>query len=237
MAHFSDWVPSREQDLVDLAAKWTETLGETAKQTAYGWDAASCTAVTGTITVFLTARNVYEQTNSTENRIAKDEAKAAAVAEMREFARASLRFNKKVDDETRVFLGMRITDTVKTSIPAPQAQCTGKVSNPGIHLVEVELTGYAILTADQRANYGVRIYWGIVPQGEVTVEMASGPKHYLAKQPETGEVLGNSVFTRKQKHVFDFEGDSGNRVFFCCRFENSKGEGGPFGPIISAIIT
>jgi hypothetical protein len=79
-------------------------------------------------------------------------------------------------------------------------------------------TGYAILTADQRANYGVRIYWGIVPQGEVTVEMASGAKHYLAKPPEIGEVLGNSVFMRKQKHVFDFEGDSGNCVFFCCRF-------------------
>jgi hypothetical protein len=54
-------------------------------------------------------------------------------------------------------------------------------------------------------------------QGEVTVEMALGAKHYLAKPPETGEVLGNSVFTRKKKYVFDFDGDSGNRVFFCCR--------------------
>jgi hypothetical protein len=223
--------------VVDLAAKWTETLGETAKQTAYGWEAAACTAVTGTITAFLTARSAYGQTNSTENLIAKDEAKTAAVAAIREFARENVRFNKKVDDETRVFLGLRIADTVKTSIPTPQAQCTGKASNPGVHLVEVELTGYAILTADQRANYGVRVYWGIVPQGAVTLEMASGPKHYLASPPETGGMLGNSIFTRKQKHIFDFEGDSGNRVFFCCRFENSKGEGGPFGPIFSAIIT
>jgi hypothetical protein len=93
------------------------------------------------------------------------------------------------------------------------------------------------LTADQRANYGVRIYWGIIPQGEVTVEMAAGAKHYLAKTPETGEVLGNSVFTRKKKHVFDFDGESGNRVFFCCQFENGKGDSGPFGPIISGFIT
>jgi coenzyme F420-reducing hydrogenase beta subunit len=105
----------------------------------------------------LTARDAYEQVNSTENCVDKDEAKAAAVEAMREFARTSIRFNKKVDDETRVFLGLRITDTAKSSIPAPQAQCTGKTTNPGIHLVEVELTGYAILTADQRANYGVRV--------------------------------------------------------------------------------
>jgi hypothetical protein len=142
-----------------------------------------------------------------------------------------------VDDETRAALGLPIADPVKSSIPAPQAQCTGEVSNPGVHLVELTLTGFSVLTADQRANYGVRIYWGIVPQGEVTVEMASGAKHYLAKPPETGEVLGNSVFTRKKKHVFDFDGDSGNRVFFCCQFENGKGDSGPFGPIISGFIT
>ena len=35
MAH-SDWIPSREQDLVDLAEKWTATLADTAKQTAFG---------------------------------------------------------------------------------------------------------------------------------------------------------------------------------------------------------
>jgi hypothetical protein len=29
-----DWIPTREQDLVDLQAKWTETLSNAAKQTA-----------------------------------------------------------------------------------------------------------------------------------------------------------------------------------------------------------
>jgi hypothetical protein len=237
MAHFSDWIPSREQDLVDLIAKWILILGDAVRQALYGWIQAACVAVIDKMEAFLAARNAYAQVNSTENRVAKDEAKTTAVEAMREFARESIRFNKKVDDETRVFLGLRIVDNVRSTIPTPQAQCTGKITNPGIHLVEVELTGYAILTADQRANYGVRVYWGIVPQGEVTVGMASGAKHYLAKPPETGEVLGNSVFTRKKKHVFDFDGDSGNRVFFCCRFENGKGDSGPFGPIISAIIT
>jgi hypothetical protein len=74
MAHFGDWVPSREQDLVDLGVKWIDILGDTNKQVTYGWDPATCTFVIGKITAFLTARAAYEQVNSTENRITKDEA-------------------------------------------------------------------------------------------------------------------------------------------------------------------
>ncbi|MDR3046639.1 MAG: hypothetical protein LBU51_03370, partial [Bacteroidales bacterium] len=88
MAH-SDWIPSREQDLVDLAEKWTATLADTAKQTAFGWVATECTATVGKITAFLTARSAYEADNSTEKRIAKDEAKEDAVDEMRDFANSS----------------------------------------------------------------------------------------------------------------------------------------------------
>jgi hypothetical protein len=35
MAH-SDWVPPCEQDLVDLAAKWTVGLADTENQKAFG---------------------------------------------------------------------------------------------------------------------------------------------------------------------------------------------------------
>jgi hypothetical protein len=38
MAH-SDWVPPREQDLVDFATKWTVGLVDTENQKAFGWDA------------------------------------------------------------------------------------------------------------------------------------------------------------------------------------------------------
>jgi hypothetical protein len=47
------------------------------------------------------------------------------------------------------------------------------------------------------------------------------------------------MFTRRKKGRFDFEGENGNRVWFCLRCENEKArmEGqGPFGPFLSAII-
>jgi hypothetical protein len=67
MAH-SDWVPTKEQDLVDLAQKWIIVLTDTAKQTAFGWDVADCTETAGKITAFLTARSAYEADNSTARR-------------------------------------------------------------------------------------------------------------------------------------------------------------------------
>jgi hypothetical protein len=237
MANLSDWIPSQEDALVKLMEKWNKILTDPAKRTAFGWSDLECGDVCSKMNMFVDARSNHISVNSTANRVAKDDTKKDAVEAMRDFARSNVRFNKKMDNETRVFMGMRIPDTVKTTVPVPQAQCTVKVSNPGLHMVAVEPVGYALLTADQRSTYGVRIFWGIVPQVEVTLEMAAGPKHYLAKPPLTGDVLGNSVFTRKLKHLFDFDGDSGNRVYFCCHFENSKGDVGPFGPIITAIIT
>jgi hypothetical protein len=38
MAH-SDWVPTREQDLVDLCQEWAVSLADQPKIAAFGWDA------------------------------------------------------------------------------------------------------------------------------------------------------------------------------------------------------
>jgi hypothetical protein len=39
MAH-SDWVLTRDQDLVDLCQKWAVVLADQSKIAAYGWDSA-----------------------------------------------------------------------------------------------------------------------------------------------------------------------------------------------------
>ncbi|MDR1144320.1 MAG: hypothetical protein LBK77_08935 [Spirochaetaceae bacterium] len=86
---------------------------------------------------------------------------------------------------------------------------------------------------DPRSDYGVRIYYGL-----------SGPASALFRfrvlePPKSGNDLPYSIFTRRKRERFDFDGESGNTVYFCLRYENSKGgkEGqGPFGPILSAVI-
>jgi hypothetical protein len=118
-----------------------------------------------------------------------------------------------------------------SDIPVPDAQPTADLTFPGIHLVELRkirpVTGPE---PDVRADYGVRIYWGL--GGESTEKY----RYRVAIMPKTGNDLPNSLFTRRTRERFDFEGESGTRVYFCLRYENPSGEAGPCGPVLSAVI-
>ncbi|MDR3276800.1 MAG: hypothetical protein LBT11_06305 [Treponema sp.] len=116
----NDWLPRREQDLLDLMKHWTEWLDDTAKQTAFGWDPAACTVVTDQITGFRTARAAYQDDDSTENRIARDNARKAAEGAMRTFATEAVRNNPKMKDEDKYYLGVRVADKISTPAPKPE---------------------------------------------------------------------------------------------------------------------
>jgi hypothetical protein len=109
-----DWLPKREQDLADLAVIWKEDLSDTAKQTAFGWNAA------GKIDAFLTARAAYLEDKAATRRLTKDEAKEAAKAAMRDFANTSIRFNKHMEDAAKARLGVHPGDPTHTPHPDPQ---------------------------------------------------------------------------------------------------------------------
>jgi hypothetical protein len=122
-------------------------------------------------------------------------------------------------------------DNTPTPIPEPGNQVEADFVFPGIHLVELaKIRPVSGTPPDARSDYGVRIYFGF-----------SGPPSEkfpfrLAGIPKRGEDLPYSVFTKKKKKRFDFEGESGCTVYFCLRYENSKGDAGPFGPMLSAVI-
>jgi hypothetical protein len=48
-------------------------------------------------------------------------------------------------------------------------------------------------------------------------------KFRIAGEPKTGNDLSCSVFTRRKKGRFDFDGESGNTVYFCLRYEKPRG--------------
>jgi hypothetical protein len=129
-------------------------------------------------------------------------------------------------------MGIPPIDEDHTNIPPPQVQVEADLAFPGIHMVELRkirpVSG--LDRPDPRSDHGVRIYYGIT--GEENAEFP----FRLDGPIKTARVLPYSVFTRKKKERFDFEGESGNTVYFCLRYENSKGEAGPYGPILSAVI-
>jgi hypothetical protein len=122
-------------------------------------------------------------------------------------------------------------DDTRSPVRQPDNQVEADLTFPGIHMVElVKIRPVSGTPPDVRSDYGVRIYFGF-----------SGPPSEkfpfrLVNVPKKGEELPYSVFTKKKRKLFDFEGEIGCTVYFCLRYENSKGEVGPFGPMLQAVI-
>jgi hypothetical protein len=136
-------------------------------------------------------------------------------------------------DEDLVSLELSPPDTTPTPIPPPTAQAEADLTFPGIHLVELKQirpvagSGSA---PDGKSDYGVRVFWGLTgPTGDAD-------KFRVTGVPISGNDLPHSKFTRRHKELFDFDGESGNTVYFCLRYENPKGDAGPFGPMLKAVV-
>jgi hypothetical protein len=55
--------------------------------------------------------------------------------------------------------------------------------------------------------------------------------------PASAKQLPHSRFSRRKKVKFAFDPeDTGKRAYFAVRYENGKGDMGPWGPMISAIV-
>jgi hypothetical protein len=113
----------------------------------------------------------------------------------------------------------------------PTAEAEADITFPDFHLIElVKIRRRGLGSSDPRSEHGVRIHFGMLDESN------RRDRFIIHTAPETGEDLPYSVFTRRKKERFDFDGYSGKTMYFSLRWENSKGEGGPFGPIKQAVI-
>jgi hypothetical protein len=102
---------------------------------------------------------------------------------------------------------------------------------PGLHMVELKnICPVGKTQGDEGGSSGVRIYYGL------TGELATVHKFRVERTPNTGNNLPYLEWASRKKFLFDFDGESGNTVYFCFRYENKKGMEGPFGPILKVVI-
>jgi len=161
--------------------------------------------------------------------LARNNVQATATKALRLFVNQYLRFDP-VTDVDLVEMGIPLRDRIPTTIPTPRIPVEGALAFPAAGLVEMREIHGVGAPLDKRADYGVRIYYGVVGTP------SESDKFRITDRPRTGDDLPHSVFTRKKNHRFNFAGESGKEVFFCMRFENMKGDAGPWGTIISAFI-
>jgi hypothetical protein len=187
-------------------------------------------ALSASYTTWHTACLAAQMPHTPVDTEAKNNAKKAAVKAVRLFVNRYLRY-PPVTDEDRTAMGIPNCDTKKPPVPAPAAQAEADIVFPGIHFLELVniCKAVGVISDDPRSYHGVSVHFGILDAGN--------SEWRITAPPSGGKDLPHSVFTRKKKVRFDFDGESGKAV--CLRYENQKGGkdgAGPFGPILKAII-
>ena len=141
----------------------------------------------------------------------------------RDYVQGFLARNPLVTDVDRERLGISVYDTIPTTISIPKVRAMIKVTYKSAGLLELHIAPEADISEDRRAYHGCKIQFDLF--------------HAEATPPETRDVLNQSVFTRRKKEPFVFQPEhSAKRMFFCARYENSKGQAGPWSNIMSAVI-
>jgi hypothetical protein len=210
--------------LADLAVIWKEDLSDTAKRTAYGWDAGECAAAAGAIDGFLSKRAAYMEDKSAAKRLLKDEALDGAKRAMRDFANSSVRYNKKMDDAAKARLGVRKGDPTHTSHPDPQTTPVIAELTP-LGACRVELRFHDEKTPDSRA----------IPGGY------NGCLLRYAYEPERitdRALLTQSVLMTRSPFVLNLPPDA-ERMYLSCEayWQNGKGRLGQPGEVRHVVVS
>jgi hypothetical protein len=239
MSSKKDWVPSTDQDFEDFFKKYAITAKTNTAGATPVWTHIPDTRVdelTNSYGAWHVAWEKLKGPHTPGDVVAKNEARDAGEDILRAFNREYILNAREVTDAQRRDIGCPVHDTTHTPVPRPQATPEADIVYPGKHLLElVRIRPIAGTMSDEeaKAEFGVRIFWGILGDPTAT------DKFRITAPPLKGDDLPHSTFTHRKRFRFDFEGDSGKTVYICLHYENQKGgkEGeGPFGPIISAII-
>lgn len=227
----TDWLPGTRTGQLAKARNWITVIQSQSPANPWNIPAEQFTELQ---TLENTADTILQKAQSTERTpVINAECKAAfsALTEKMRFFKSHYFLVPPLTEIDLVALGFKPSDSA-SPIPVPEAQPEADLSFPGIHLVELRkirpVSGG--ITPDDRSDYGVRIYFGL------SGEPSENHPFRVVGTPKTGKDLPESLFTRRKRELFNFDGESGNRIYFCLCYENSKGEAGPFGPILSAII-
>jgi hypothetical protein len=229
----SDYIPARDAEFdrfFKFISQYVETKCSGSKPEWNHIPQAARTALSGAYASWSAAFGSTRVPHTPQTTEEKNRTRRAAEQYLRPFVNQYLRF-PPVTDNDRDNMGIPNRDTIPSPVPPPSAQAEADITFPGVHLVELSrIRAVGSGASDIRRGSGVRIHFGL--RGTPSEIY----KYRLSGEPQSGTELPYSVFTRRKKERFDFDGESGNTVYFCLRYENAKGQTGPFGPLLSAVI-
>jgi hypothetical protein len=151
----------------------------------------------------------------------KNETKTALESSLRGFIKAYIAYNPAVSDADKESMGLPLHDPSRSPVPPPSTIPELELDSSIIRQVTVHFKDNG---SDKRGKphgvHGIELRWSL-----------------LEAAPASVEDLKNSAFDTASPYTFSFdEKDRGKVLYICPRWENNKGEKGPWGEIVKAII-
>jgi hypothetical protein len=175
------------------------------------------------VTQFRTAQAKTEHPNAGRaDRLDRKEKAVTVSRAVRDFVNENLRYNRTVTDEDRVNLGLTVPDEIHTPSHEPDTMPVVVTIDSSV-IMRITLhyrDSHRVSRGKPRGMHGVEIRWCI-----------------LAASPSTTAELIYSEFSTRSSHTFVFEENMrGKTVWFRLRWENNRGQKGPWSELYSAII-
>jgi hypothetical protein len=217
----NDYIPAKEKDFHE----WQSIAVLYARENATRFGIAD--TVLAPVT---TKKGLYEQayavsedpaTRTSAAILARQEARMNYDGVLRPFFKSHIIYNEKVTDEDRRIMGLTVHDTKPTPVPVPkkEPEVTYTVVAPAtleFHFRDKDETG-------RGKSYGIH-----------GIEFCFG---LLDTPPVDWSELPHSKFFTKSPARVSFNGHERSKtVYFAARWENTRGEKGPWTDILSTIV-
>jgi hypothetical protein len=215
------YMPSNNEQFLAWVNTFLATLQPLLEQ--LGFPPATYELLVALKNTFATALSATEAaaTRTSTKIKARNAARKALEQTLRQAIREYLTYNHLLTDEQRDALGLPIHDGKPTPVPVPTTTIEAKVSLPAPATIDIH---FHDAESEHRAK----------PMG---VHGAEFRYAILDEPPVDWSQLSQSEFATRTPLQLVFSGyDRGKTLYFSGRWENSRGEKGPWNDIQSVII-
>jgi hypothetical protein len=215
-----DFIPHADGAFLE----WSKTLVAyvTVKLTGFNIPQEALTPVQGLLTAYETVFAAVQNPNRGKvDVLNKNEAKEALAAALRTFIKAYLTYNPAVTDADKENMGLPLHDGTRTPEPVPTTIPELELDSSVIRQITTPFRDAGSEKRGKPAHvHGIELRWDL-----------------LDNAPSSVEDLKNSAFDTASPYTFTFdEAERGKALYICPRWENNKGDKGPWGEIYKAII-
>jgi hypothetical protein len=215
-----DFIPHQDGAFLE----WAKTLVAyvSPKLTAFNIPQETLTPIQGQLTAYETAFEAAQNPNRGKvDVLNKNETKETLIQSLRAFIKAYLTYNPAVSDADKENMGLPLHDGTRTPVPAPTTIPELELDSSVIRQITAHFKDAGSERRGKPAHvHGVELRWGL-----------------LDNAPSSVEDLKNSAFDTASPYTFTFdEPDRSKALYICPRWENNKGDKGPWGEIYKAII-